>query len=114
MKKYGVPNYIESNDFKNKSKLKNQQLYGTDNYFKTSEFKIFYQKNKAAIKNKEYETKRENGTFNTSKPEDGYYSYLAEKYGADDVIRQYKDERYPFACDFYVKSKDLFIELNLS
>lgn len=26
---------------------------------------------------------------------------------------QYKDSRYPYSCDFYIKSKDLFIELNL-
>lgn len=31
----------------------------------------------------------------------------------DDIIYQYSDkERYPFNCDFYVKSKDLFIEVN--
>ena len=30
----------------------------------------------------------------------------------DDVVRQYKEERYPFRCDFYVISEDLFIELN--
>lgn len=114
LKKYGAPNYISSDDFKSKSALRHQQLYDTDNYFKTSEFKAFYQKNKDIIKNKEYETKRKRGTFNASKPEDIYYSHLVEKYGADDVIRQYKDERYPFACDFYIKSKDTFIELNLN
>ena len=58
------------------------------------------------------ETKRRNRTFNTSQPEEDYYRYLVDRYGADDIIRQYKDERYPFRCDFYVISKDLFIELN--
>ena len=29
-----------------------------------------------------------------------------------DVITQYKDARYPFACDFYIPSLDLFIECN--
>jgi hypothetical protein len=29
-----------------------------------------------------------------------------------DIIRQYSDERYPFNCDFYIKSVDLFIECN--
>src|SRR5208337_532080 len=30
------------------------------------------------------------------------------------TIRQYVDKiRYPFACDFYLPEKDLFIELNL-
>ena len=28
------------------------------------------------------------------------------------MLTQYKDERYPFNCDFYVPSLDLFIECN--
>ena len=62
---------------------------------------------------KQYETKKRNKSFNSSSIEDNYYDQLVEKYGKDDVIRQYSDERYPFACDFYIKSLDLFIELNL-
>lgn len=57
-------------------------------------------------------TKRSRGTFNTSKPEECMYIDLCEQYGKDNVIRQYHDERYPFNCDFYIKSEDLFIELN--
>lgn len=60
------------------------------------------------------ETKRKNNSFNKSVPEDEYYNYLLTKYSNDDVIRQYKDKRYPFACDFYIKSEDLFIECNFS
>ena len=33
-------------------------------------------------------------------------------FSAEDIIRWYKDPRYPFSCDFYVKSIDLFIECN--
>ena len=36
--------------------------------------------------------------------------FLKERY--PDVITQYKDDRYPFACDFYIPSLDLFIECN--
>ena len=57
--------------------------------------------------------KRKNGTFNTSEPEEVYYNSLVQIYGEEDVIRQYSDERYPYSCDFYIKSLDLFIELNL-
>ena len=43
-----------------------------------------------------------------------YKQYLINKYGEDDVKAQYNaDSRYPFECDFYIKSLDLFIELNL-
>lgn len=44
------------------------------------------------------------------------YNLLVEKFGSDDIIYQYgihpADARYPYSCDFYVKSLDLFIELN--
>ena len=41
---------------------------------------------------------------------------LCSHFGSDDVVSQYgfypKDDRYPFVCDIYIKSLDLFIELN--
>lgn len=58
------------------------------------------------------ETKRKNHTFNTSRPEKELYEQLVIKYGVEDVKTQYVDDRYPFHCDFYIVSKDLFIELN--
>ena len=49
--------------------------------------------------------------ISTSDDEDAIYDMLVEKYGKSDVERQYKDEdRYPYECDFYIKSEDLFIE----
>jgi len=63
---------------------------------------------------KQYITKKANNSFNSSKPEDRYYEVLIAQYGKDDVKRHYReDPRYPFECDFYIPSKDLFIELNL-
>lgn len=46
-----------------------------------------------------------------SKAEDEAFYVLTSFFGKD-VIRQYKDSRYPFFCDFYIKSVDLFIECN--
>lgn len=63
---------------------------------------------------KQYQTKKQNNSFNISKPESQYFAFLKTKFTEDDIITQYKDNRYPFTCDFYIKSKDLFIELNLS
>lgn len=61
------------------------------------------------------DTKRKNGTWNTSKAEEKMYQLLCDRFGEDDVKRQYKqDVRYPFYCDFYIPSHDLFIELNAS
>lgn len=54
--------------------------------------------------------------FKKSPLEKIVYIDLVDRFGKDDVYYQYgihpKDERYPFSCDFYVKSLDLFIELN--
>lgn len=59
--------------------------------------------------------KRENGTFNTSSSEDALYELLVEyaDHHGMTVVRQHRDEeRYPFAVDFYIPERDLFIELN--
>lgn len=69
-------------------------------------------KRRAKIAN---ETRKLHGTTNTSISEDKSYKILIDVFGKDDVIRQYHDDkRYPFACDFYIKSLDLFIECNYS
>lgn len=73
-----------------------------------------WQVNKKEILAKSYITKKQNKSFNSSKPEDNYYLYLLSIYNEEDIVRQYKDHRYPHACDFYIKPLDLFIELNLS
>ena len=60
---------------------------------------------------KAWKIKLEKGTFNTSNPEEELYKELCKKYG--EVKRQYnEDPRYPWHCDFYIPSEDLFIELN--
>lgn len=106
--------YVETQEFKDKATTTCLAKYNTDNYAKTDEFKAFYRENNSSIKAKEYETKLKNGTFNSSKPENEFYETLVALFGSGDVLRQYRDARYPFRCDFYVKSLDAFIELNLS
>lgn len=59
------------------------------------------------------ETRKKNGTYATSSYEHLAYEALQCKYNKDDIICQYTDERYPYKCDFYIKSQDLFIELNI-
>lgn len=56
--------------------------------------------------------KRLNKSFNTSKPEDALHTLLVEHFGPGDVLTQYRDDRYPYRCDFYVPPRDLFVELN--
>lgn len=54
-------------------------------------------------------TKRKNNTFATSSIEE----YISQKLfdAGIEYIRQYKCERYPFHCDFYLVDYDLFIEI---
>lgn len=61
---------------------------------------------------KEYLTKKKNNSFNTSKPEEELYESLLAQYNEKTILRRYKEERYPFYCDFYIVEDDLFIELN--
>lgn len=60
-----------------------------------------------------WETKKKNKTTNTSKPEDVFNEFLINLFGEDDIKRNYKSDKYPFHCDFYIKSIDTYIELNL-
>ena len=60
------------------------------------------------ILQKRYNTLQKNNSFNTSKFEEEAYKLLVDKFG--DVKRQYKSEKYPFSCDFYIPSLDLYIE----
>lgn len=57
---------------------------------------------------KEYNTKKKNNSFNSSRQEDQIYQLLLQKF--DKVERQYKSEKYPFLCDLYIPSIDLYIE----
>lgn len=72
------------------------------------------QQEKDDFYNKIREIKREHHTLSTSKPEEEFYIWLLNIFNKQDIYRNYSaDTRYPFACDFYIKSLDLFIELNL-
>lgn len=70
-------------------------------------------KDRSLVANIARETKLRNHTYGKSKPEDGFYNYLCDKYGRENVFRQYRDKRYPFSCDFYIECLDTFVELNL-
>lgn len=58
------------------------------------------------------DTKRHNGSFNKSACADNMFNVLCSKFGSDNVKREYTSECYPFRCDFYVVSFDLYVELN--
>ena len=106
--RYGNINYNNRQQAKQTSLMR----YGVDNYAKTQQWKDYYKLHQNEIKEKEYQTKRKNHTFNTSKTEDECYNILLQYFDINDIIRQYKSDAYPFACDFYIKSIDTYIECN--
>ena len=110
LKKYGVEYVLQSNIIKEKAKQTCLKRFGVDNYFKTRK-NIEYTHSEPILL-KIYETKCKNHTFNTSKQEERCYNILVNKFGVDDVVRQYKSDLYPFHCDFYIKNKDMYIECN--
>jgi hypothetical protein len=96
---YGVVNPLQDKNIYNKTLKTKLEKYGDKNY-----------NNRPAAN----ATKRKNGTFNTSKIEEDIYSKLVNLFGSQDIKRNYsEDSRYPFMCDFYIVSKDLFIEANI-
>ena len=73
-------------------------------------FGVEYAAQAESVKQKQQETKRKNHTFNTSIPEKKTYELLKEKFS--DIMYQYKSEQYPFMCDFYIPSLNLYVECN--
>ena len=97
-----------------KDKMKNTCLekYGVENPMQTQYYKNLISSilSSNEIQKKIYNTKLLNNSFNISYQEDVCFDLLKEKYS--DCIRQYKSELYPFNCDFYIPSLDLYIEYN--
>ena len=100
LERYGVKNPAVLDEVKEKAKQTCLKRFGV-----TSSM------NQETI-DKIHDAKKKNGSYGKSKEEDAIYGALVTKFGVDDIERQYKDERYPFRCDFYIKSLDLFIEYN--
>lgn len=104
MKKYGVDHPMKLPENAMASAEQRQRTmrarYGAGNSVEIKE-----------IREKIFEARRINGTFSSSRSEDALYVLLDELF--DDVQRNViVDSRYPWHVDFYVPSRDLFIELN--
>ena len=101
LEKYGVDHISKSEKVQNKRKKTNLEKYGVE-----------YIGANPKIIDKIRDSKIKNNTMGYSKSEDKMYDFLCEIFGKDDVIRQYISKDYPYSCDFYIISRDLYIELN--
>ena len=107
---FGTYSPLANKEIYNKTEETTYKKYGVYCIFNTKENreKLLLEK----TKQKRYETLRRNHTFNASKIEETIYEKLIDIYGKSDILREYKDkDRYPYRCDFYIKSLDLFIEV---
>lgn len=107
--KTAIERYGSARNFK---KIKETMLnkYGKESFLATEYINKI--RNNKEIQEKIQNTKKINHTFNTSKSENESYKLLINKFGINDVLRQYKSNLYPWNCDFYIPSLDLYIECN--
>lgn len=112
IEKYGCDWTFQSDIAKKHQQETLYKKYGVTNPFLIPSVVESIKERKNEIQKKRDNTKRLNKTFGTSIPENKSYMLLINKFGSDNVIRQYKSEVYPFFCDFYISSLDLYIECN--
>lgn len=106
LKKYGVDNPMKINEIAKLSAKNRQEAmlekYGVRNSVQSPE-----------LMDKIFKARKRNNTMNTSLPETTMHRELISIFGENDVVyNEIIDARYPYHVDFYVKSRDLFIELN--
>ena len=118
LERYGNENYVNSE----KRKRTTLDRYGCDWIVQTDNFKEAYKntcrkkygydhpmKNKE-IQEKAYSTQLKNGSWGKSiSPQEREIKDLLDKKFLN-ILIQYRSEKYPFKCDFYIPSKDLYIE----
>lgn len=106
IKRYGVDHYTKTKEYREKVRNTSLAKYGTEHPIQSNKVKAKY--NWKDITNKISQTKNKNKTYNVSKTEDITYILLVDKFKT--VLRQYRSDKYPFNCDFYIPSIDTYIE----
>lgn len=127
LERYGSESYLGSDLYKENQIKANLEKYGTEYHIASEEIQekirntnigrygVPYPWQSKEIQEKVHETKKENGSYGTSKIEEDLYFLiyaLLEKISTEEIERQYnQDPRYPFSCDFYLEESECFIEL---
>lgn len=101
IEKYNGPAPMCSDEIKQKTSETVKERYGVESIMMVDE-----------VVQKIHQSKVANNTYGVSSVEENMYFRLCDLFGSDDVERQYKSKVYPFSCDFYIKSRDMYIEFN--
>ena len=118
MERYGVEYIFQCEEFKQHAKQVMLEKYGNTcfpqshiykNYL-LEKYNVEYFSQTKEWADKSYLTKKQNNSFHTSKIEQQFKEYLEQNF-PNDFEYQYKSELYPFNCYFYIKSLDLYIEI---
>lgn len=107
--RYGVESIGSLSASRDKATATNLALYGTKTYAECEDFKRRMKERMPEILDKIFTTKSANNSFNKSDIEKRLFVELSKHF---DVVRQYKSSEYPYSCDFYIKSLNLYIEYN--
>ena len=84
-----------------------------ENHVKASKIsKSTFSTKKQEILQKQYQTKKKNHSFNSSKVEQHILQQLLQVF--PDVMHQYYSKAYPYTCDFYIPSLNLYIECHFN
>ena len=124
LKRYGVKGYnyvvgkktklerYNDENYNNRKKYIDtlQKKYGVNNVLQIPEVKEKVSKilSLPETQDKINKSKHKNNSFHTSKIDEQSYQLLKEKF--PDVKYQYRSKEYPFNCDFYIPSLNLYIE----
>ena len=120
--RYGVDSYSKTDEFIEKTKAANQKNFGADfvmqsergqQAFKQAMLKAHGCENPSQlpeVQSKIQLSKRLNGTYRKSKEEDS--AFYALLFIFPRLVRQFKSEKYPFACDFYDPMSNTYFEYN--
>ncbi len=98
---YGAENALQCDEIFDKMKSRVTDKFGVGNVMELQE-----------IRDRVARTKRERHVGRESNPEKRMLEILISIFGPDDVEVEFSSEKYPYACDYHIKSRDMYIELN--
>ena len=102
--RYGTACVMNNDDVLAKYHATCVERYGVSCYTRTADFR--------RKMNNVISTRIRDGAFNSSSSEETLYILLLNCFDESDIIRQYMSDVYDYACDFYIKSRNMYIELN--
>lgn len=121
LERYGCENYSQTDEYKERYQKTCMERYGVLNSFQLdickerrnevlqNKYGVNYAFSNKDIQKRALEASLQSSS-SKSKAEDAIYEELCCIYGKENIIRQYKSNMYPFHCDFYIQSEDLYIE----